>query len=375
MKIMKCSPLFILLFLMANVYSQDSKESKVLSALPNNTWVKIHEPKKEDKVVFSRQAHGGSCFDSKRGQIILFGSNTHGRDWQNNPFCFDVEKLEWTKPYDEDPFDTYKVTEEGLPVAGKNGEHPWASHSFGAVMYDVSRDEMVVACWDEHLKPGRFTNVMKDLWPQVKLQPTWLYSCEKKTWKAIPKGQSFFPNCAAYDSDRKIIIGYQSSGIFELAGEGEKREWTKVADPVKELVGWHTNCAYDSKNKALIIFGHQENKNDIGVYTVATKQVKCMPTVGTRPPKDQHNPMEFHPELGKTVVLVDRTKQKDGATEDTAETWLYDLTADAWEQVKTANLPFACGMNYNMEYDPKNKIMFLVVGGSATVWAMKLSGQ
>ena len=123
----------------------------------------------------------------------------------------------------------------------------------------------------------------------------------------------------------------------------------------------------------MVIFGQQENKNDIGVYFVSTKQVKCMPTVGSRPPKDQHNPMEFHPGLGKTVVLVDRTKQKDATNEDTTETWLYDLSADAWEQVKNATLPFACGMNYNMEYDPKHKVMLLVVGGSVSVWALNLS--
>lgn len=355
--------------------AQENSGGKVLEKLSINTWVKIHEQKKGDSVVFGRQAHGGSCFDSKRGQIILFGSNTHGKDWQNNPFVFDIEKNIWTKPYDEDAFSTYTVTEAGLPVAGKEGAHPWASHTFGAVMYDVSRDEMVVACWDDHLVPGRFTSVMKDLWPLVKLKPTWLYSCENKSWQALPKGVSFFPHCAAYDSDRKLIIGYLGSGIYELSGEKENRKWAKVAEAVPELTGWHTNCAYDSKNKALIVFGHNQNKNDIGVYLTGTKEVKCMPTVGERPPKDQHNPMEFHPGLGKTVILIDRTKKKDTAESDTTETWLYDLGGDAWSQAKTANLPFACGMNYSMEYDPKHKVMLLVAGGYSVptaVWALKL---
>jgi hypothetical protein len=345
-----------------------------LSKLPANTWVKLHEQKRGDALVFERQAHGGSCFDSKRGRLILFGSNTHGKKWQNNPFFFDPLKLQWTKPCDEDPFATYTVTDAGLPVAGKDGTRPWATHTFGAVVYDASRDEMIAACFDDHLQPGRFSDVMKDLWPKIKLKPTWVYSCETGLWRAIPQGQSFFAHCAAYDSDRKTALGYRADGVYELAGDGETRAWSKVSGPVKELTGWHTQCAYDSKNKALVVFGHHQDKNDIGVYFTETKEAKLMPTAGARPPKDQHTPMEFHPKLGQTVVLVDRTKKKDNAEADSAETWLYDLVADSWTQVKTATLPFACAMNYNMEYDPQHNVMLLVTGeySPVIVWALRL---
>ncbi|MCE9531741.1 MAG: hypothetical protein K8T89_11555 [Planctomycetes bacterium] len=96
-----------------------------------------------------------------------------------------------------------------------------------------------------------------------------------------------------------------------------------------------------------------------------------MPTKGERPPKDQHTPMEFHPDLGKTVVLVSRVEGERKQT----ETWLYDLGADAWTQVKDAVLPFAHGMNYNMEFDPDHRVMLLVTGGDGTptrVWALRL---
>ncbi|MCW8132276.1 MAG: hypothetical protein KIS92_18155 [Planctomycetota bacterium] len=353
-----------------------AEAAPAVGALPANRWVKLHECSAKDEVRPARQAHGGSCFDRTRGVLMLFGSNTHGKDWQNNPFCFDPAARTWSTPYPEDAFETYAVTPEGLPVAGKDGAHPWASHTFGAVVYDDARDEMIVACFDEHLVPGRFTPVMKDLWPKIKIRPTWVYACASKTWKAIPKGESFFPHCTAFDSDRKVTIGYRADGIFELAGEGDARAWTKVCGPVEGLTGWHTNCAYDAKQKALVVFGHHQNKNDVGVYDPATKKTRLMPTPGARPPKDQHTPMEFHPGLGKTVVLVDRTKQKDGAPADTTETWLYDLGADAWTQVPGATLPFACGMNYNLEYDPKHDALLLVTGGydvPTAVWALKLT--
>ncbi len=364
---------FILCSLTLIIIAED--ETLIAPALAKqelNVWVKIHQQKKSDAVYFQRQAHGGSCFDDKRGQLILFGSNTHGKEFTNSPLLFDVLKNEWSRIYPNDAFETYTVTDTGLPVCGVNADHPWASHTFGAVNYDTSRGEMVVACFDDHLVPGRFTNEFQTLWPKIKLKPTWIFDFEKKKWSPLPcVGVSFFPHSTAYDSDRKVIIGYLAGKIYELGGE--PREWKPMANG--GAFGWHNNCVYDSKNKALVIFGSNENSNDVGVYLTSSKEYKKMPTVGVRPPKDQHNPMEFHPEIGKTVVLVDRTIKKDGAEKDSTETWLYDLGKDEWSQIKTASLPFPCGMNYNMEYDPNNKSLLLITenSGSTSVWALKLS--
>ncbi|MBM4042745.1 MAG: hypothetical protein FJ290_30015 [Planctomycetes bacterium] len=99
-----------------------------------------------------------------------------------------------------------------------------------------------------------------------------------------------------------------------------------------------------------------------------------MPTTGERPPKDQHTPMCFDPGSGRTVVLVDRRLDEEGKKLQ-AETWLYDLAADAWTQVPAATLPFGCGMNYNMVYDPGHKVCLLVTGGygqPTTVWALRV---
>ena len=106
--------------------------------------------------------------------------------------------------------------------------------------------------------------------------------------------------------------------------------------------------------------------------------ISKMPTPGTRPPKDQHNPMAFDPGIKMTVVMVDRTKKKDQAEKDTSETWCYDFGKDAWTQIKTAELPFPCGMNYTMEYDSFHKALLLVTGGyrsKTAVWALKISKQ
>jgi len=337
---------------------------------PPNRWVKLHERQPTDAVQFRRQAHGGSCFDSKRGRLILFGSNTHGRDWTNSPLNFDVGSRTWSRIYANDDRATYAVSQDGIPIAGPNGMHPWAMHTFGAVLYDPSRDEMVVACAPKHMVPGRFTDSVKDLWPKITKFPTWVFDLKLNQWRPLPcEAVDFFPHSAAYDTDRKVVLGYRSDGIYELAGE--PRIWTRQTKKVY-LGGWHSNCVYDSKHRALVVFGANTNTNDIEAYFPATKKHQLMPTPGERPPKDQHNPMAFHPRLGETVVIVDR-QRSDHQT--VAETWLYDLGKDAWSQLRTAMLPFGCGMNYNLEYDSHRNRLLLVTGGNrqaTTVWELKI---
>ncbi len=366
--VLLCSLGFMLVSWCVQLHADEPKLNPELLKLEPNRWTKIHEPK-AGEVTFRRQPHGGSCFDTKRGRLVLFGSDSHGRDFTNSPLFFSPVELKWSRAYDDDPRNTYDVTKDGLAIAGKNGDHPWATHTFGSVVYDASRDEMIVPIFDDHLVPGRFTDVFKDLWPMIRRKPTWVYRMGKGEWAALPgNGVNCFPYCAVYDSDRKAVVAVRPDGIHELAGE--TREWKRITK--SGHFGWHTNCTYDSKQKAVVVFGSNENRDDVAAYLPKTGEYKLMPTPGQRPPKDQHNPMEYHPDLGKTVLLIDRIEGDKKQT----ETWLYDFAEDAWSQVKDATLPFVCGMNYNLEFDPGHRVMFLVTGGDGTptrVWALRLT--
>ncbi len=348
-------------------------QTKADEKLAPNRWVKLYEQEPDDAVRFRRQAHGGSCFYSKRGRLILFGSNTHGRDWTNSPLVFDVASRRWSRVYPNDERATYAVTSAGISVAGENGEHPWAMHTFGTVMYDPSRDELIVACAPKHMVPGRFTNSVKELWPRIKKFPTWTFNLKTNRWQALPcEAVDFFPHSAAFDTDQNVVLGYRADGIYELSGE--PRIWKRLTKKVF-LGGWHSNCVYDSKNKSLVVFGTNTNSNDVEVFTPKTGKHQIMPASGVRPPKDQHNPMAFHPGIGQSVVIVDhKLDQK----QTVAETWLYDLGEDSWSQITTATLPFGCGMNYNLEYDARHDRLLLVTGGSrqaTAVWGLRIASQ
>ena len=143
----------------------------------------------------------------------------------------------------------------------------------------------------------------------------------------------------------------------------------------KGLFGWHNNAVYDSRHKALVVFGTNRNSNAIVVYRPDTGEHQKMRTPRPRPPRDQHAPMAYHPIIDRTVVLVDFKPSWLKKPYWTTHTWLYDLGKDAWTPAKSALLPFPAGMNYNMAYDPGHELLLLVANRPnrpTTVWALRL---
>ena len=355
-----------------------------LLALAPGKWTQIYQEKKGHAVRFRLQSHGGSAFDTRRGRIVLFGSNTHealrsrNRELINSPLAFDVAKLRWMRFYPSDPLATYTIHRSGIPVAGYAKNHPWAMHTYGSVEYDPKRDELVVSSHPQHLDPERFVDSVAHLWGRIKYHPTWVFSFKTNQWVALrTPSQSFFKYSTAYATDRGTIIGYRDDGVFELGGR--HRKWRQIAR--KGLLGGHSNSVYDSKQKAVVAFGYGYNtgeSNAVVAFWPKTKRHRVMPTPGLRPRADTHVPMAYHPKLERTVVIIDDDAYFVSAKirqHSSAQTWLYDLGKDKWTLQASAPLPLGSGMNYNLVYDPGHNILLLVAQGEknqTTVWALRL---
>jgi len=334
-------------------------QDRSLLDLPLRQWVKIHQQQPGDAVTFERQRHGGSAFDTRRGQLVLFGSDTHDvpeGSWLNSPLIFDLSHLEWEQPYPADPVASYRVSDDGLPVAGPDGDRPWAMHTFGAITYDPKSDTIVVSSLPAHLEPGRFNSALAAVWPQVKRHPTWLWHPETRQWQPLAgDAVHFFPYATAYDSRRNVTLGYRSEGIYALQlAEGRWRQLVAGG-----LLGWGNNTVFDEKNGVLIVYGRHRKGNDIVVYDPATGLHRKMPTPGPRPPGSSYVPMAFHSGTGQTVIVVGRPPTPD-APYGTSETWQYDYSCDSWTYLEEADLPFGIGMNYNLEYDPGHDLLILI---------------
>ncbi|MBT4906240.1 MAG: sel1 repeat family protein [Rhodospirillaceae bacterium] len=349
--------------------------------LPKGKWIRIHRQKKTDSVRFGFQPHGGAAFDTKRGRLVLIGSDTHsdhsyqsGGDWINGPHLFDVARLRWMRFYRNDSIVTYEVNRWGAPVAGYNGDRPWPMHTYGAVTYHPGRDEVVVSSHPAHLAPEKFIDVLADKWRRIKHHPTWILSFRSNRWSTLrARPQSFFLHSTTLDSDRNSIIGYRSDGVFELGGN--PRKWRRILR--KGLLGHHSNSVYDSKHKVVVVFGNRPVANSVVQYSPATRTQRRMPTPGLRPPKDRHAPMAFHGAIQKTVVLVDQVPEwaKEDRSSQTTGTWLYDAGKDSWERVESAQLPMNLGMNYNLVYDSAHNLLLVVAAGRGyhpTIWALRL---
>jgi len=337
--------------------------------LPYNTWIKIHQQKETDPVFFQRQKHGGSAFNSNNLTLTLFGSNTHGADWNNSIYTFDMGSLVWQKLYNPDSLESYIVTEQGVPVAGDNKKHPWAMHTFDSVIYDAFHDQLVVASYPGHLKPGRFGNwISKKEWQKIKHHPTWFFDFLSREWSFVDNNSvDFFPYTVSYDTDKNKIIGFKPYGIYQFIDP--TTGWSRIAP--KTIDTYHTSSVYDNKNKAFILFGGETKDNSVYSFSTGSRQFIKMPTIGIRPPGDEHLPFAFHNDLAKAVAVVDVVDEG----KSYAQTWLYDLKNDIWERIKSADFPFQLGMNYNMEYDSVNNFLVLVAnypGEPVAVWVLRL---
>ncbi len=331
--------------------------------LPRGRWVKIHQQKPEDAVFFKRQEHAGSGFDTLNSRLYIFGSNTHGENWDNAVYWFDMNTLRWSQSHPADRPETYSVNSLGIPVAGKQHNHPWAMHSFAAITFDILHRQLVIASYPGHLSPDRYGQSLAGLWRQIKKQPTWLYDPAANRWQYYAgKPQQFFPYTIVYDSDRGVVTGFKPNGIFDW--QGEVFGWKKIGD--RAMQQWHTNGVYDSVNHVFVFYGGSAMKNAVYVYKAGDKAVEKMPTLGVRPPAGQSVPLAFHKKSGQMVALVD--------TENNAQTWLYDYKTDRWQRLK-ADFPYSVGMNYTMEYDSRHDVVVLVSSPKyqpVAVWVLRL---
>ncbi len=115
--------------------------------LPANRWVKYHELNDGD---WWRKGHAGLAYDSTRGSLLVFGSDTHGEDWDNIVHEFIPKKRDWVHHGVNAPSSSYSVNSEGYLVAGYKDWMPFAMHTYDGVSYDSHRDALVVVASADH---------------------------------------------------------------------------------------------------------------------------------------------------------------------------------------------------------------------------------
>ena len=344
--------------------------------LPPNQWVKIRA---DQKLGWHRQGHAGIAFDSRRGTILIFGSDTHNTNWDNAVHEFDPVTERWSTHYAAAPKQTYRADPSGWPVSGDREPLPWAMHTFDNIVYDPQQDALVVTALPAH-------NPIKKTVMGVKAHPTWVYRLSDHHWEILDErsGQpspTFFAAASAYDAARDVIVAYKN-GVWELGLE--RRVWQQATQERHHQI--HFNMAYDSRHNVLAVFGDFGDTSDVWIYMPGSSAgekgswEKRVPG-GDVCPRDQHFPVAFDHDNGVFLILPDNAaviKKADGkskrAKPTSSSTFVYDFETDTYRKLPNADMP-SQKMNYMMVYDPFHRVFLLVTGNwknPLTVWALKL---
>ncbi len=330
--------------------------------LPANRWTAL--PTEANG--FQRPQHAGLAYDSRRRRLLVFGSDTHGRHWDNGVWACDLGDGRWRR-LDGPPSKpaSYRVTPEGVPVAGDpEAPRPWAMHTYDGLVYDPVHDQLVVAADPAHNPRGKKL--------AYRLNPVWRFDLGSLRWRfdpPAPETPRFFNAVAAWDSLRTIpVLG--RFGLWEP--DPAHGGWRKVGDKPPPI--GHSTLVHDDRRQQFALFGHSRLTNEVWIYhpgrAPATDGRWERRTPGGDPaPYDQHIPAAFASGAGLYVLVIDdnTTLVKPNGRRKLAEkprrslTFLYDPDADRYLRLPGAELP-PQGMNFMMTYDPGLDAVLLVTG-------------
>lgn len=359
-----------------HVAAANNLNPDLLNLAPNR-WVRLNTPRVKG---LSRQPHAGLAYDSKRGTLLIFGSNTHGLDWDNSVHEFDPVAARWTTHYPEAPQTSYRADDKGRAIAGEQRLLPWAMHTYAGVAYDPQRDGLIVTARPEHNPIGKKI-------PGATIHPTWFYSQARREWQMLPDSDQappkFFGAATSYDERRGVAVAYRW-GIWELLPRGAGHEWVKASKENHHQL--HHNMVYDSRRGNFAMFGDYRNSNDVWIYTPGPRPGDEGRWEERRPggdpaPRSQHFPVAFDRDQGVFLLVPGNTEfelQPNGRERalqvKSNSTFVYDPDVNRYIRLRDADMP-ALGMNFMMAYERHHKVFLLVTGKSAeapTVWALKL---
>ena len=333
-----------------------------LLELPANHWVEYHHMDNGD---WWKKGHAGLAYDSKRGSLLIFGSNSHGNDWDNTIHEFLPIQRRWIEHGSNAPQNSYRIDVAGNPVSGTEQIQPWAMHTYDGVEYDPKTDSLLVAAAPDH-------NPLIKTISRYTGSPIWQYKLDTKEWRILKvnskQKKSFFGAATAYDSSRKALM-ICSQGLWALPSDT-----LEVRNIFNSPGCLHRTMAYDSWHRDLYIFGAYKPSNQIlklqrDILTdEPVKWLKIQPA--RAPPPFTTTPVAFDQQAGVFLLVVD-DPDKDS---NSAATYVYDPSKNLYFKLPNGSLA-KVGMNFMMAWAEIHKVFFLVTGGwesGVTVWALRL---
>lgn len=331
-----------------------------LLAMPPNQWTLFHKATGK----WRRSNHAGSVFDSRRGNLVVFGSDTHGRNWDNAVHIFDPYQERWSSNSTYSNPNTYRVNANGYAVAGDGEERPWAMHTYDTLVYDPQGDALFVMATPNH------NPIRKKI--KKRRNPTWTFHLATQRWRIHePIGKKrplVFAGASAYDSHRDVIVAYSGArggGIWELGPN--RKQWRRVAGAKHQI---HFTMEYDPHRRKLVVFGDHAGSRDVWEYTPGNETPESK-RWRKRMPSGDCPALESAPVAYDTRHRVFLTLSRDKAT------CVYDANANRFDRLPVKT-PKVGKLNYMLVYDTFHEVFLLVTGSHMAppeVWAFRYSRE
>jgi hypothetical protein len=339
-----------------------SNQNPVLLALPANQWVRLNTFGDAPR----RSRHSGAIYDPRKHRLLIFGSETHGFDWDNAVHEFDALTQEWRSHYEPSRPGSYRTDGNGRRIAGSGPAFPWAMHTYDNLVYDPSTHSLVVTSSPGH-NPAPAPNATN---------PTWIYDLETDTWRIHENDDepnpTFFAGGSTYDSQRDTIVAYSGVGDFSQLGVGQedqggrtgvwelgpdRKKWLQAHPDNHHII--HYMVDYDAVLGKVVVFGGVENEL-VWVYTPGAMAgergawEKVTPQ-GDPLPKSRHHPVAFDLRAGVCLLVVPDEQA------EASHTYIYDLATNTARELPDGDI-FHLAMNYMMVYDDTHGVFILVTG-------------
>jgi len=328
-----------------------------------------------------RRTHSCAVFDARRRELVMVGSDTHGRDWDMSVRRYHLATGMWWSSGIPEPRYTYRIDQAGHRIAGSASRVPWAMHTYNQVVLDQRQDVLWVVSAPLH-------NHVPALRP-IRDIP-WVFDLGRCLWRPGDlKGASpvIFPGVVVHDVIRDTLvasaalefptpdlgIGEESKarrgGVWELGPDRRRWRSTEGSSPH----GASVSGVYDDCAQAMLVFGNRGRfvvdrydpdrlPGGVGRWSTETLPDGPCTTRSAYPPVPA-----VYIGLGKTLLLPEG---RDGQR----RTCLYDSTDRSLTDLRLAT-PAITAMEFDIAYDAGDGMVLLVTGEAdgnrrTRVWAL-----
>ncbi len=362
------------------------------TSFPVNQWFLLGPPASGAPT----RTWGSATFDSRQGEILYWGGGHCGYEG-NDVDAFNVAARKWHDG--SNPEFPERLWNHGVRLAGvtfRGG--PWTEHGRRIYAYDPVKQRVIM------VHPIRLTTGYEPAWLKAfpgKLRTasdalvfppssyvkyaTWSYDPVTTGWELLG------PAPAGLDTLLSTPLGVMGVTVdwpARLNDAGYLLPWDPARPPVDNAIclfrgtAWErldkgqpspqnlyemTSLAFDSKRQQVILHGGGKRRDELWTFSPRTggwKNMNPSAPEGSAPPECMREAV-YIPSEDVFLTLG-------------AELWAYRVSENHWEKVDVEAPPGHAGQNRAMVYDPKGRMVLLVLGangdaGTASVYGLRLS--